>query len=146
MRHYIRRERSGPHARVDRTRPIRHAVDVTGREEKRLGEAVVAARERLNLTQEEFAERCQLSLTTITRVERGRVSPRTKTFAGLDRGAAWEPGSARGVYTSGAEPILAQDLRDDNERKLWAMDLPAEVRRGWIDRYRHDQAAARSGE
>lgn len=146
MRHYMRRARTDAHCRVDSTRPTRHAVHVTDREAKRLAAAVIAVRERLNLTQEEFAARCQLSLTTISRVERGTAGPRTKTFAGLDRGAGWLPGSSRGVYTTGDEPVMAEDLRDDNERKLWALDLPVDVRRGYIDRYRADQRAAQTGQ
>lgn len=146
MRHYMRRARTDVHCRVDSTRPTRHPVHVTGREEERLAKAVIAARERLNLTQEEFAKRCQLSLTTIGRVERGTAGRRAKTFGGLDRGAGWLPGSSRAVYTTGAEPILVDDLRDDNERKLWALDMPAETRRGYIETYRADQRAAQTGQ
>lgn len=69
----------------------------------------MAARERLSVTQEEFAELCGLSLTTVQRVEQGRVVPRAKTYSGLDRGAGWEPGSARAVLKDGRPPVVVED-------------------------------------
>lgn len=68
----------------------------------RLGSAIVAFREQVGLTQEEFAALCNLSLKTIQRIELGRVTPTTKTYNGLDHGAGWSPGTARGFYDSGA--------------------------------------------
>lgn len=68
----------------------------------RLASEIVSVREQLRLTQEEFAARASLSLKTIQRVELGRVTPTTKTFNGLDQGASWPPGTARGFYGSSA--------------------------------------------
>ena len=56
------------------------------------------------MTQDEFAKACGLGIVTIQRVEKGTVTPRAKTFAGLDRGAQWPEGTARAVYEQGAPP------------------------------------------
>jgi transcriptional regulator with XRE-family HTH domain len=149
MRYYVRHDRASPRCRVDISRPIRHAVHVTGRENKRLAEAVIALRGQLNLTQQELADRAGLSLTTIIRVEGGKNMPRPQTFGAIDRVAGWESGSARALYLRGTPPVMAKEasnLRDDNERKLWALDLPADVRLGYIEQYRRLNPSARSGE
>ncbi|MFC5095080.1 helix-turn-helix domain-containing protein [Amycolatopsis plumensis] len=65
----------------------------------------MAAREQLQLTQEEFAEKASLSLKTVQRVELKRAAPQAKTFNGLDQGAGWLPGSARLLYEEGREPV-----------------------------------------
>lgn len=109
MRHFRRQPRVRVYARVDTPRPLRQAMDVAERESERLAAAVVAARERLRVTQEEFAALAGLSLTTIQRIEQMRITPRTKTFSGLDQGAGWVPGSARGVFRDGREPVIADD-------------------------------------
>lgn len=117
MRHYERRPRVHPPCRVDTSRPVRQAIDVAGRDSKspeqaRLATGVLAARERLRITQEEFAERSGLALKTIQRVEQGQINPRTKTFAGLDQGAGWAPGSASALFRDGREPaVLGERLR-----------------------------------
>jgi hypothetical protein len=56
------------------------------------------------MTQAEFAKACGLGLPTIQRVEAATVTPRTKTYAGLDRGAGWPPGSARRTVEDGSPP------------------------------------------
>lgn len=92
---------SRPVGRVDSVRPLRHPVHVVGRDAKRLAEAVRAAREELGMTQKEFAERGGIAMLTVQRVEQGSVSPRTKTFTGLDRAAGWLSGTARAILERG---------------------------------------------
>lgn len=118
MRYYARRSRRHPSCRVDTVAPLRQAMEVAERgskspsaEQKRLAQAVLARREELGLTQEEFAERAGLALKTIQRVELGQVVPRTKTFRGLDDGAAWSSGSARAVFRDGRGPVPQQAKR-----------------------------------
>lgn len=112
---------------------MRQTVHVAERDLKRLGEAVEAARERLDMTQEEFAQACDLGLTTIQRVEAGKVKPRTKTYKRLDQGAGWTPGSARRVVEHAEPPTLRTDypdeLKDDVERKLWRIEELTEDQR-----------------
>lgn len=146
MRYYPLKRRARPHCRVDSTRPVGHSVHMPGRELERLAEALIGARARLGMTQEEFADHAQVSITTVRRIEQKHGAPRTTTFGKLDKGAGWVDGSARAVYIRGDPPVLINDLRDDNERKLWALDLPVDVRRGYIDRYRADQRAAQTGQ
>jgi transcriptional regulator with XRE-family HTH domain len=104
MRYYRQKLKVRPRSRLDPTRPIREAVRVVERDLKRLASAVTAARTRLEMTQDEFAKACGLGIVTIQRVEKGIVTPRAKTFAGLDRGAQWPDGTARAIYETGAEP------------------------------------------
>jgi transcriptional regulator with XRE-family HTH domain len=127
---------------------MRHPLHVAGRDVKRLARAVVDAREELGLTQEEFRKKGKLSIITVQRVEAGKVSPRTKTFNGLDKAADWPPGTARGILegrmerptTKAAEPPDA--LRDDTERKLWAItELPLDARWSYVLQWRAMQAA-----
>lgn len=144
MRHCRKFRRSRPISRIDSTRPLRHAVYVSegvvrslGVDEasarERLALAVISARERLNVTQEEFAERAGegLSLKTLQRVELRKVRPTIKTFNGLDRGAGWKAGDARRLYESGREPEV--DEHDDgspwvpmvSDEQIIAMDSRA---------------------
>lgn len=62
------------------------------------------ARTRLDLTQKEFAAKCGLSHPTIQRVEGATISPRSKTYKGLDRGAEWPEGTARRIVEEGWRP------------------------------------------
>lgn len=125
MRHSRRFRRSRPRSRVDSNGPLRHAVYVSegvvrspdpaaAAARERLALAVVAARERLDVTQEEFAERGGegLSLKTLQRVELRRVKPTIRSFNGLDRAAGWVPGSARLLYEQGKEPIEIRRVAD----------------------------------
>lgn len=112
MRHNPKIRRSRPKSRIDRPGPLRHAVYVSEGvvksprpAQERLAEGVIAARERLQLTQEEFAEKAGLSLKTVQRVENKRATPQAKTFNGLDQGAEWVPGGARLLYEEGREPV-----------------------------------------
>lgn len=59
------------------------------------------------MTQEEFADACDLALPTIQRVEKGTVTPRAKTFGKLDKGALWPAGTARAIYEDDAQPPAA---------------------------------------
>lgn len=109
MRYMNLKSRSRPRCRVDSKRPMRQAMTVTERESKRLGTAVQTVRERLDVTQEEFAVLCGLSLMTIQRVELGKVKPRAKTFGGLDKGAGWPEGTARSILAGGPIPSTANE-------------------------------------
>jgi len=135
VRHYRRFRRSRPKSRVDSTRPLRHAVYVSegvvrsptvdeAAARERLALAVISARERLNVTQEEFAERAGegLSLKTLQRVELKRVRPTIKTFNGLDRGAGWKQGDARRLYEDGREP----EVDEPGDGKAWVPMLTEE--------------------
>lgn len=115
---------------MDSTRPLRHAVyvsegvvrspsldEATSRE--RLAGAVISARGRLDVTQEEFAERAVLSLKTVQRIELRRVRPTVKTFNGLDRGAGWKAGSARRLYEDGDEPEVDEPGDETDAGKPW---------------------------
>lgn len=81
---------------------------VAERDLKRLAAAIVGVRNRLGMTQSEFAKACGLGLPTIQRIEAGTVTPRTKTYSGLDRGAGWPPGSARRIVEDGVPPREAE--------------------------------------
>lgn len=122
MRHYRRFRRSRPKCRVDSTRPLRHAVSVAERDLKRLGAAIVSVRDLLGVTQEEFAERAGLSLKTVQRVELAIGKPRATTFKGLDRGAGWVSGGARGIYEDGREPVDEQPHAGSDEPAAWPTD------------------------
>lgn len=104
MRHYHWKLKRRPPSRVDSSRPVRDAAWVAERDLKRLATAVVEARTLLGLTQEEFAVKCALSLPTIQRIEAANVTPRTKTYTGLDRGADWPAGTARRIVEEGFRP------------------------------------------
>lgn len=96
----VRRQR--PTCRIDSRRPLRHPVAVTERDLKRLGSAVVAIRERLGLTQDEFAKQATMSLKTVQRIEGARGTPRAVTLNLIDRIAPqaypqWQPGDARKI-------------------------------------------------
>lgn len=97
MRHLQRIRRSRPKCRVDTQRPLGHTGDVPVRDLKRLAGAVRAAREKLGLSQEEFAQRGDLAPKTAQRLEWGTVAPRAKTLSKLDRAADWPPGTARKI-------------------------------------------------
>lgn len=73
---------------------------------ERLALGVIAARERLNLGQEEFAKKAGASIKTIQRIELRRVTPTIKTFNKIDQGAGWAKGDARRLYEEGREPTL----------------------------------------
>lgn len=79
----------------------------------------MSARERLDLTQEEFAERAVLSLKTVQRIELRRVRPTIKTFNGLDRGAGWKAGSARRLYEDGVVPEVDEADEESDGGKPW---------------------------
>lgn len=115
MRYLNLKSRSRPRCRVDSTRPMRQAMAVTERESKRLSSAVQTVRERLDVTQEEFAVLCGLSLMTIQRVELGKVKPRAKTFGGLDKGAGWSEGTARSILEGGPIPSTANEPEPEHD-------------------------------
>ena len=87
---------------------------VAERDLKRLGDALVAIRERLGLTQEDFATRAGMSLKTVQRIEGGRAKPRAVTLNLIDRIAPdafpdWAPGRARQIMDGSAgAPATAQ--------------------------------------
>jgi len=97
---------------------------------ERLAIGVIAARERLDQTQEEFAEQAGegLSLKTLQRVERRRVKPTIKTFNALDRAARWVPASARLLYEQGREPIEIRRVAESA-----ASGRPAGLLETWTD-------------
>lgn len=109
MRPHRRTPPFRPVGRVDSTRPTRHAVHVAQRDLKRLGEAIETRRRELGLTQTEFADRGELALATIQRVESGKINPRAKTWKGLDQGAGWPPGTSRSITEGGPIPVNAPD-------------------------------------
>lgn len=97
MDHYRQAIRGRPPNRIDSPRPARHAVHVAQRDIKRLGEAIETRRRELGITQAEFAERGELALATVQRVESGKINPRAKTWKGLDQGAGWPPGTSQAI-------------------------------------------------
>lgn len=54
------------------------------------------------MSQREFAERGDLAVQTVHRVESGKIAPRGNTLTGLDKAAGWPPGTARAIYLEGA--------------------------------------------
>lgn len=104
MRHYHPKLKQRPPSRLDSSRPVKDAGAVAERGLKRLATAIKDVRERLGMTQSEFAAACDLGVPTIQRVEAGTVSPRTKTFTGLDKGARWPAGTARRIVEDGTPP------------------------------------------
>ena len=56
---------------------------------KPFGEYVRRLREARGLTQEGFAERCDLSTDTIRRLEHGSFSPSLRTLRKLAKGLEW---------------------------------------------------------
>lgn len=121
---------------MDSTRPLRHNGPVTegvvrspNEARDQLARAIIAARGRLRVTQEEFAARAGLSLKTVQRIELRKIAPQTKTLTGLDRGAGWKPGSARRLYEDGRRPVLDGDREDwspvVSDEQIVAMDAQA---------------------
>jgi transcriptional regulator with XRE-family HTH domain len=161
MRYLRKKGLNGPTCRVDSRKPKRHDVRVAERDLKRLASAVLAARERLGVTQAEFAARSDdLSLPTVQRIEAGSVKrPRAKTFRGLDEAAGWTAGSARAVLEAGRSPIVkgepestdeiyAHEFRDDTEVEIWNFGaengVPEAARWGRIVKRRQRIQAERS--
>lgn len=106
-----RRRSSRPAQRIDSRGPLRHAVRVAGRDLKSLADAVIAVRDELGLTQEEFAERGGLHPGTVQRVELMKVTPRAKTLAGLDRAAGRPSGWARAALEGRELPTSNESVR-----------------------------------
>lgn len=104
MDNHRRTIRGRPPSRIDSPRPARHAVHVAQRDIKRLGEAIETRRHELGITQAEFAERGDLALATVQRVESGKINPRAKTWKGLDQGAGWSPGTAQSIAEGSPMP------------------------------------------
>lgn len=148
MRHNSRRPRVRVYSRVDRSRPLRQTAHVAGIELKRLAEGVITARERLRVTQEEFADLAGLSVSTVRRVEQEDLnSPRTKTFAGLDRGAGWVPGSARALFREGREPVLVKtDAKTKEEIREEVLRRLANIRKHYPVEYESLMRLVRLGE
>jgi predicted transcriptional regulator len=64
----------------------RYRTAYEGMEDKfRLKSALIEARKRAGLTQEELAARTDTTQTIIARLESGRVMPSTRTLKRLDR-------------------------------------------------------------
>jgi DNA-binding XRE family transcriptional regulator len=89
-------------------RAMAHSVTVllmTSPNSAALGTQVRERRLRLGMTQQKAATACGISLRTFARIETGRqVVLRDITLASIDRGLAWEPGSAHRVLHEGGEP------------------------------------------
>jgi transcriptional regulator with XRE-family HTH domain len=89
---------------------------------------VVAARNELRLSQEEFAARGSIGLKTVQRIEGGKVVPRGKTLTSLDDASGWPSGTARAIYERDAprppsvppqatRPILDREAGEVDERE-----------------------------
>lgn len=89
---------------------------------QRLGQAVLARRRELELTQLEVWQAEGPSNTTLTQIENGlsKSLPR-KTARKLDHALKWEPGSARRVW-EGGDPIPLGG-RGDFEAEVLGSDL-----------------------
>lgn len=152
VRYFRQRPRVRPPCRVDNARPLRQTEEVTGRDSEspdreRLADAVLSARERLRVSQEEFAERCGLALKTIQRVENAQITPRTTTFSGLDQGAGWVSGSARGVFRDGREPVMADvDAMAKERVRAEVVRRLANVKKHFPVEYQLLMETVRSGE
>lgn len=124
MPHGRQNPSSRPQPRLDSRGPGRHAVTVSRTDVERLAHGIIAARERLGLSQDEFAGRAGIALKTVQRIELGLVAPRARTFAGLDRGAGWAPGSARALFEHGTTPTPADTDEDPEPDATPTRDTP----------------------
>jgi ribosome-binding protein aMBF1 (putative translation factor) len=101
-----------------------------------LGPRIRRARRRRKWSQQRLADEVGVALRTIGAWERGESHPRRDDVAIEDLEAA--------LGVSLADP--AEDYTDpaENERKLWALDLPAAVRKELVGLYRTLSAERRS--
>lgn len=100
---------------------------------KRLGDAVLARRADLDLTQLDVWQAGGPSNTTLTKIEGGQVEtlPRT-TARKLDTGLQWVPGSARDLFEKGSPPLplpqgLPLNLTGSDVRRLAEQIRAAEI-------------------
>lgn len=93
-----------------------------------------------------FAEATGLTAHTLSGVENGR-RVRPNTLAIIENALSWKPGSCAAILDGGEPAVIGEradpgpGLRDEVERKLWALDLPEAERwalvalhRGMTDR------------
>ncbi|MFE5602715.1 multiprotein-bridging factor 1 family protein [Streptomyces coelicoflavus] len=71
----------------------------------RLGERIRTERERLGLSQEDFAERVGVSPSSVLSAEQGRVPQRRwpYTLSTIEKGIGWAPGTMQAIL-AGEEP------------------------------------------
>lgn len=80
---------------------------------ERLGKAVLARREELDMTQLDVWQAAGPSNTTLTKIESGNATSLARSTARkLDAALKWEPGSARRVW-EGGEPRPAAPIQTD---------------------------------
>jgi len=79
----------------------------------RLAAAVLDARHRLGLTQQELKTAGHISATSLIDVERARHIPGASTLRGLDRGLGWPIGTAEAIMAGGPIPEPTEKPRLD---------------------------------
>lgn len=113
---------------------------------RRLGELVKKRRIELSLSVRAAAKVAGIDRATWTGLEEGTKVTQDRHYAGIERALRWPTGYiasvASGVHPDARDPG-APELRDDNERKIWSMDLVDEdLRLDYIRMYRERRQAS----
>lgn len=120
----------------------------------RLGEEVERARIAAGYSRATLAEKSGVSLRSVAYLEQADRSVSAKVLHPVARELpGWTEDTPRDILEGGEAPepptepvVRLPTLRDDNERQLWALDLPEDVKWGYIYQYRARLDAARSAE
>lgn len=149
----------GPTRQVVPHATLRHSAHVTGRlrtanysqeARDRLARAVTNARESAGYRyRTDFAKATQgVSKRSLDAVENSEPTVGGTVLRAIGRALpTWDEDTAQAVLEGGPIPAnIILDLRDDNERKLFELDLPEDVRWGYIRIYRERQAQAQTGQ
>jgi transcriptional regulator with XRE-family HTH domain len=102
-------------------------TDIMSRE--KLAELVRARRKALGLTQPQVAERGDVSVELVRRVETNRSGElRASKIEGLERALEWEPGSIRAVLGGGAPTVVHRVPDEPATTERSADDAPMTAR------------------
>ncbi len=71
---------------------------------KEFGRKICTYRKKMNLSQEEFAEKCDLSLRQISAIETGKANPKLETVLKLCGVCQMDAGELSVLFESGEKP------------------------------------------
>lgn len=102
-----------------------------------LGHQVRQQRQQLGLSIRAAARAAGVDRATWTGLEEGTRATQDRHYAGIERALDWPPGTIESIMSGEPRQPAAPELRDDNERRIWAMDMVDEdLRREYIRMYR----------
>lgn len=115
---------------------------------KALDEAMDERRKVIGKRWQVVARDAGMTPQHLSRIRNGGTPLNTFSAASIDRALNWPTGHAWKIFTSASTATDdAPELLDDNERKIWSMDLVDEdLRRDYIRMYRAKKARQGEGE